>query len=68
MLVPKQLIDQANVITIDEKSAPEADDENQWETPPDNKRNENSSSMSDILKAAYSSQGNVVRCVTGSFD
>lgn len=59
MLLPKQLLNQVDVITIDQQAP----------TPVQHlvKINE-SVSISDILKTPYLSQGNVVRCVTGSFD
>ena len=60
MLLPKQLLNQADVITIDQ--TPIATQ--QLVTTNEDKR----VTISDILKTSYLSQGNIVRCVTGSFD
>lgn len=91
MLLPKQLMEQANVITIDENNTIENDqidfepiDENHLyltdEQPPEileekqsdlsdeGQINYKQTPLQDILKTSYISQGNVVRCVTGSFD
>lgn len=68
MLLPKQLMEQANIITMDENHQPSDDDEQQMEESL-SKLNEHSHiSMTDILKTTYSSHGNIVRCVTGSFN
>lgn len=56
MLLPKQLIEQADSFSMNENPQPSDHDEH---TP---------ISMSEILKTTYSSHGNVVRCVTGSFN
>ena len=67
MLLPKQLIEQANIITMDQPSDDD-DDEQQMEES-HSKLNEHSHiSVTDILKTSYSSHGNIVRCVTGSFN
>ena len=71
MLLPKQLIEQANVITINENNIIEDEEEtneNHLDISDENKHNDNQASVTDILKTSYISQGNVVRCVTGSFD
>jgi hypothetical protein len=66
MLLPKQLIEQANVITINENNIIEEEEinMNHLDISDENKQ----ISVTDILKTNYISQGNVVRCVTGSFD
>jgi len=66
MLLPKQLIEQANVITINENNIIEEEEinMNHLDISDENKQ----ISVTDILKTSYISQGNVVRCVTGSFD
>ena len=63
MLVPKQLIEQANVITINDNHINE---DEQIKT--NMSDNHSQTSVTDILKTPYISQGNVIRCVTGSFD
>ena len=76
MLLPKQLIEQANVITIndndnavpEEKQAEDMSETNHLDTCNVTKREEKTVSLRDILKTPYSCEGNVVRCVTGSFD
>ncbi|CAF0919223.1 unnamed protein product [Adineta steineri] len=86
MLLPKQLIEQANVITINDdhsikeeeegEEEEEGDDEDDTEEldkihldiANENKHDEKQTSVKDIIKTPYISQGNVVRCVTGSFD
>lgn len=64
MLLPKQLIEQANVITIDENNQPD----NESFHSDISYEDKQSISVTDIIKTTYTSQGNVVRCVTGSFD
>ncbi len=72
MLLPKQLIEQANIITINENNL--IDDEqienNHHSDISDENENDHDKqiSVTDIIKTSYISQGNVVRCVTGSFD
>jgi hypothetical protein len=72
MLLPKQLMEQANIITINENNL--IDDEEQIEKfhldiSDENDNNQDKQiSVTDIIKTSYISQGNVVRCVTGSFD
>lgn len=65
MLLPKQLMEQANIITINEDNILE-------DEPIENNNHLDISdkqiSVTDIMKTPYISQGNVVRCVTGSFD
>jgi hypothetical protein len=56
VLLPKQLIEQANVVTED--SSDDDDDIN-----PSKKKG-----TFKTTKTAYTSQGNVVTCITGSFD
>ncbi|CAF1637319.1 unnamed protein product [Adineta ricciae] len=76
MLLPKQLIEQANVITIndndnaipEEKQTEDMFETNHLDTCNVTKREEKTVSLRDILKTPYSCEGNVVRCVTGSFD
>jgi hypothetical protein len=71
MLLPKQLIEQANVITINENNIIEDEEEinmNHLDISDENKHDDKQISVKDILKTSYISQGNVVRCVTGSFD
>lgn len=75
MLLPKQLIEQGDIITINEndqflhneqieESLSNDDDNSPLPTSPPPQI----TSVTDILKTPYISQGNVVRCVTGSFD
>ena len=67
MLLPKQLMEQANVITIDETNL--LDDEEIDDNHSDHFHIEQKAiTVRDILKTPYISEGNVVRCVTGSFD
>lgn len=61
ILLPKDLIEQANIMTIDENQVVSLSDEEQLE--PSRKQGEFQSS-----KSAYTSQGNVVTCITGSFN
>jgi hypothetical protein len=70
MLLPKQLIEQANVITISEDNIIENEqiDNNHSDISDENNNDHEQLSVTDILKTPYISQGNVVRCVTGSFD
>ena len=68
MLLPKQLIEQGNIVTIDETSPLLNDDEPIEESPSVDYLPPQITSVTDILKTPYISQGNVVRCVTGSFD
>lgn len=60
ILLPKDLIEQANIITMDENQIDLSDEET---IEPSRKQGEFQSS-----KFAYTSQGNVVTCVTGSFN
>lgn len=86
MLLPKQLMEQANVITIDENNLIEDEQidgkqfnvshekscdisyEKPSETSDEYKKLTTQTTVNEILKTSYISQGNVVRCVTGSFD
>ncbi len=67
MLLPKQLIEQANVITLNENNNI-IEDEQIEDNQSDISDNNEQISVTDIIKTPYISQGNVVRCVTGSFD
>lgn len=60
ILLPKDLIEQANIITMDENQIDLSDEET---IEPSRKQGEFQSN-----KSAYTSQGNVVTCVTGSFN
>lgn len=68
MLLPKQLIEQANVINLIDDQEEEEIDKNHLDLSDENKPEDKQTSVTDILKTSYISQGNVVRCVTGSFD
>ncbi|UJR21433.1 hypothetical protein I4U23_024519 [Adineta vaga] len=75
MLLPKQLIEQANVITINDNDNPIPEEQEEQECETNHldifhrtEYEEKAVSVADILKTPYMSQGNVVRCVTGSFD
>ncbi|CAF0892141.1 unnamed protein product [Rotaria sp. Silwood1] len=70
MLLPKQLMEQANVITINENNTIEDEqtDEKYLDISYEKEDNDKQTSVKEILKASYVSEGNVVRCVTGSFD
>ncbi|CAF4645350.1 unnamed protein product [Rotaria sp. Silwood1] len=70
MLLPKQLMEQANVITINENNTIEDEqtDEKYLDISYEKEDNDKQTSVKEILKASYISEGNVVRCVTGSFD
>jgi hypothetical protein len=70
MLLPKQLMEQANVITISENNLLEDDqiEDNHSDISDDDDDDQKQISVTDIIKTPYISQGNVVRCVTGSFD
>jgi hypothetical protein len=66
-------MEQANIITINENNFIENQPiENNHLDISDENENENTQdkqiSVTDIIKTSYISQGNVVRCVTGSFD
>jgi hypothetical protein len=58
-------MEQANIITINED---EQIDKNHSEIFDENEHNDQQISVTEIIKTPYISQGNVVRCVTGSFD
>ena len=75
MLLPKQLMEQANVITINENNLLEDEQiENHHHHPNvsddegDDDDDQQQITVTDIIKTPYVSLGNVVRCVTGSFD
>ncbi|CAF1037693.1 unnamed protein product [Rotaria sordida] len=70
ILLPKQLMEQANVITINENNIIEDEqiDEKNSDISNENEDNDKQTSVQEILKTSYVSEGNVVRCVTGSFD
>ena len=82
MLLPKQLMEQANVITIDENDLIEAAEEATQNILSDTHRSDDkdddddnrpppSSTMQgtfDMVKIPYACHGNLVTCMTGSFD
>jgi hypothetical protein len=75
ILLPKQLMEQANVITISENNLLEDEqienhhtDVSDANDDDDDDDHQKQITVTDIIKTPYVSQGNVVRCVTGSFD
>jgi hypothetical protein len=68
VLLPKQLIEQANVITMTDDDSLQEQTNNSSSTDDDDieplRKQENFKST----KTPYTSQGNVVTCVTGSFN
>ena len=68
MLLPKQLMEQANVITISENNLLEDAQITNSDASDGDEDEQKQITVTDIIKTPYISQGNVVRCVTGSFN
>ncbi|CAF1196256.1 unnamed protein product, partial [Rotaria sordida] len=70
ILLSKQLMKQANVIVINENNTIEDEqiDEKHLDISNENEDDDKQTSVKEILKTSYVSEGNVVRCVTKSFD
>lgn len=65
ILLPKDLIEQANIMTMNDN-----DDDEDEQDEEEEKKIESSRQQGEVplKKSAYTSQGNVVTCVTGSFN
>ncbi|CAF1307518.1 unnamed protein product [Rotaria sordida] len=70
ILLSKQLMKQANGIVINENNTIEDEqiDEKHLDISNENEDDDKQTSVKEILKTSYVSEGNVVRCVTKSFD
>jgi len=68
ILLPKQLIEQANIITISDNNLIDEEQIEKQHLDISDENDNKQISVTDIIKTPYISQGNVVRCVTGSFD